>query len=430
MKIAKFFLATLLLLTCHSQETSETYDAAVLGEILAGMRRREASIKDVRCEFSEWSVNPSENTVRRETLWAYKEGKEYRDESNFNERDGKLAWRAIKSFDGQRMYHYEPNRKVGLIGRYDKDIFSGAFTPRTLLCWDLDRSVIGFQDVAGYIAASKIVALEEKTVGSDRIYVISGEHKRDPAYEIWINTDKDYRIERFIQYHGPDRKRCDLKVEVTKFDNYAGTWFPVEGSEQGLFQLGQPMVSLRLRVKAGSLKLNEGIPDDFFTLKFPEGTCVYDEFAERKKRARFIGKQAPPLHIAHWFGSERLTLEQLRGKVVLLEFWSISCGPCHNDFDFLNWLNRELRSKGLVVIAVHAPGASKESVEEFLKEKKIGYIVALDEEMEKGPGKTFDAYNAEGWPETHLIDRKGIRKEIGSLGELWPLLKSMLDLRP
>jgi outer membrane lipoprotein-sorting protein len=309
MKTVTFVLAASLVFGCRSQERREAYNPAVLEEILEGMRKREAGIKDVQCEFSVRSLNPTENTVRGEAFWAYKEGKEYWDLSNFNQRSGKFRWRQLDSFDGEKRYHYEPEKSAGSIGRHDKDLFSGSFTPRTLLCWDLERSVIGFQDVAGYIASSKIVGMQETTVGPDKIYIISAEHKGAPVYEIWINADKDYRIEKLIQYHGPDRKRYLFKVDGIVFENYKGIWFPVEGAKQfGFDQSGKPEHSQRVKVKPGTLKVNEGIADDFFTLNFPEGTRIYDEFAVRKKRARFTGKRAPPLQIAHWFGTEPLTL--------------------------------------------------------------------------------------------------------------------------
>lgn len=71
-----------------------------------------------------------------------------------------------------------------------------------------------------------------------------------------------------------------------------------------------------------------------------------------KKLAALIGKDAAPLVAEAWVNGEPLTDADLKGKVVLLDFWAIWCGPCIATFPHLNEWNEKYSDKGLVMIGV------------------------------------------------------------------------------
>jgi hypothetical protein len=72
-----------------------------------------------------------------------------------------------------------------------------------------------------------------------------------------------------------------------------------------------------------------------------------------------LQKLAPPLHVVAWLNSPPRTLEQLRGKVVLIDFWGVGCGPC------------------VAVIGLHSSGIERAELQAFAKEHKLTYPLAI-----------------------------------------------------
>lgn len=101
----------------------------------------------------------------------------------------------------------------------------------------------------------------------------------------------------------------------------------------------------------------------------------------------------------------KVTLSQFRGKVVILNFWSIWCGPCVAEMPSLDNLYRESKDKGLVVIAIAVDNPEK-AVRSFIEEKKLTFLVLLDKDK-----KVYFKYSLYGIPVTLLIDRKGFIAE-------------------
>jgi thiol-disulfide isomerase/thioredoxin len=118
--------------------------------------------------------------------------------------------------------------------------------------------------------------------------------------------------------------------------------------------------------------------------------------------------QAPEIRdIAHWINSEPLTIESLRGKVILVDFWTYSCINCIRTQPYLNAWHEKYEKDGLVIIGIHAPEFAFEKVESNVREasKKAGikYPVALDNDF-----ATWNAYGNRYWPAKYLIDQNGI----------------------
>ncbi|WP_334172234.1 cytochrome c biogenesis protein CcdA [Sinomonas sp.] len=116
---------------------------------------------------------------------------------------------------------------------------------------------------------------------------------------------------------------------------------------------------------------------------------------------------APAFHdVTAWLGSQPLTLNQLRGKVVLIDFWAYSCINCQRSLPHIIQLNDAYKSAGLEVIGVHTPEYAFEreqrNVEAGIAEHGIDYPVAMDNSY-----GTWTAYRNRFWPAQYLIDADG-----------------------
>jgi thiol-disulfide isomerase/thioredoxin len=110
--------------------------------------------------------------------------------------------------------------------------------------------------------------------------------------------------------------------------------------------------------------------------------------------------------IKEWINSKPLTIEELKGKVVLVDFWSYTCVNCLRALPYLKELHKKYAKDGLVIIGVHSPEFSFEKdvskVKKAVKELGIEYAVAVDSDM-----KTWDSYANRYWPAKYLINREG-----------------------
>src|SRR5687768_4528816 len=71
-----------------------------------------------------------------------------------------------------------------------------------------------------------------------------------------------------------------------------------------------------------------------------------------RKQSDLVGQQAAPLHIDAWINGKPLTDDDLKGKVVILDFWAVWCGPCIATFPHLREWQEQYGDKGLVIVGV------------------------------------------------------------------------------
>ncbi|MDQ0323920.1 cytochrome c biogenesis protein CcdA/thiol-disulfide isomerase/thioredoxin [Pararhizobium capsulatum DSM 1112] len=120
-----------------------------------------------------------------------------------------------------------------------------------------------------------------------------------------------------------------------------------------------------------------------------------------------IEGRAPSLDSAvDWLNSPPLGMEQLRGKVVLVDFWTYSCINCIRTNPYIRAWAEKYKDQGLVVIGVHAPEFAFEkkidNVIQAVRDLKIGYPVAIDNDY-----KIWRAFENSYWPAAYLIDARG-----------------------
>ncbi|HZB43814.1 MAG TPA: peptide-methionine (R)-S-oxide reductase MsrB, partial [Pyrinomonadaceae bacterium] len=131
-----------------------------------------------------------------------------------------------------------------------------------------------------------------------------------------------------------------------------------------------------------------------------ESDAVVELVAEKEART------APPLAAGEWINSKPLTLEALRGRVVLVEFWTYGCYNCVNTLPSVKSWDEKYRERGLTVIGVHTPESEREKrIEEVRRQvaaHDIRFPVVTDNEF-----TTWKAYGVEAWPTLVLLDRRG-----------------------
>lgn len=107
-----------------------------------------------------------------------------------------------------------------------------------------------------------------------------------------------------------------------------------------------------------------------------------------------------------WYNSAPLRLDALRGKVVLVEFWTRECINCIHVLPHTKALYDAYSKRGLVVIGVHTPEYAEErdaaALQDALRRYGIMWPVAVDNES-----RIWNAYGNRYWPAVYLIDRNG-----------------------
>jgi cytochrome c biogenesis protein CcdA/thiol-disulfide isomerase/thioredoxin len=107
-----------------------------------------------------------------------------------------------------------------------------------------------------------------------------------------------------------------------------------------------------------------------------------------------------------WLNSPPLSSESLRGKVVLIDFWTYSCINCLRALPYVQGWAAKYKDAGLVVIGVHTPEFAFEkersNVEKAVRDLKITYPVAIDSDY-----RIWQAFNNEYWPAHYFIDGRG-----------------------
>lgn len=119
---------------------------------------------------------------------------------------------------------------------------------------------------------------------------------------------------------------------------------------------------------------------------------------------------------ADWINSPPLTLQALRGDVVLVEFWTFDCYNCRNTLPWLKAIHAEYAAQGLKVVSVHTPELPQERVPDNVRaavtELGITYPVMID-----GDSSYWRALENRYWPAFYLVDRDG-HIALAAFGEL------------
>lgn len=111
--------------------------------------------------------------------------------------------------------------------------------------------------------------------------------------------------------------------------------------------------------------------------------------------------QVQAISLTELEGSPLQSVDQLQGKVVLVDFWASWCGPCRKSFPWLNRMQQQYSADGLLVLAVNEDSERSEAMR-FLQQQPAQFAVLYDE-----AGALAQQYQLMGMPSSFLIDKKG-----------------------
>jgi cytochrome c biogenesis protein CcdA/thiol-disulfide isomerase/thioredoxin len=210
--------------------------------------------------------------------------------------------------------------------------------------------------------------------------------------------------------------------------------------------MGAVMVvtALAILVEA-DLRFQTAIADDLpAVLVNPTGAlersgAVEDELADLRGASRFapassglpeLGEAPEFAGVTRWLNSPPLTLTGLRGKVVLIDFWTYTCINCLRTLPYLRAWDDRYRDRGLTIVGVHTPEFEFEkdagNVRDAIARSRLRYPVAQDNDY-----GTWNAWGNRYWPAKYLIDAQGQVRYVhfgeGDYDETEAAIRSLLE---
>ena len=280
--------------------------------------------------------------------------------------------------------------------------------------------------IAEVAASLRSLSQDKKTVWCRLFYSRLAKHYA-PCFEYWFSDFRDlgngrffpYREEfQFYDHEGQEiiflAKTRMLTVKEIALDRPLGDHLFQEeltGGAMIVDEIHQPPLYYKHKAKF--------TPDEWQAILKDGKDRDADDATHRKKVEQLIGKVAPPLPTGDWLNSKPLTWADLRGKIVVLKFWAIGCGPCYNELSALHGPASDKKDSEppdkkdsktpVVFIGVHSRGNSKEEIEEVVNRLKLGAPICIDRNASgnDGLGDFFTQCEVDRMPTTVAIDEEG-----------------------
>lgn len=112
------------------------------------------------------------------------------------------------------------------------------------------------------------------------------------------------------------------------------------------------------------------------------------------------GEDAPAFELPS-ADDEQVSLESLRGKLVLLDFWATTCPPCVRQMSDLQEIHQRMSGQGVVVLGINTDGSSSARIRDFARTKGARYPMLMDQ------GPVAERYRVSQLPTLYVIDREG-----------------------
>lgn len=132
-----------------------------------------------------------------------------------------------------------------------------------------------------------------------------------------------------------------------------------------------------------------------------------------------VGEVAPPVQAERIAGQDEVSLPQLRGRVVVLDFWATWCRPCRAIMPSLDQLHRRHHDEGLTILGLTRE--RRPTIEAHLSRSPVAYTVARD------LGSTQRSYGVSAIPTLVVLDRRGRVREVRVGGENMQTLERVIE---
>jgi len=286
--------------------------------------------------------------------------------------------------------------------------------------------------------------------------------------EVWSKKLAPDELERYVNRLNEEMFPFAKTLTEFALDDYRelapGFWFPAQQSYT-MFDTQDPQnpVSGNRELRLAESKVDQPLDDSLFAIEFRDGVQVNDfghdpplsykyqqdrtpaEMQEIIDQAReqndawknenaardaFVGQPAPELTPAARLHGAPASLAALKGRIVILDFWSVWCGPCRNDLPKAEEIHKQATESGISIIGVHAAGAATEDVEELCQQLELTYPMIIDQPAPPGKqafGKLSAELNVRGIPYAFVIDAAGNIAGHGSFGEVMAKARALVQ---
>jgi len=215
-----------------------------------------------------------------------------------------------------------------------------------------------------------------------------------------------------VRVVGPDESPLHGAV-VEPLNDYASRTRIVRTGPDGECQLTDLAAGLmRVSAQFGTLATRTKIPLDqgenqLVVLKLTPTATVLSTTPPESSPALAAGTAAPEWNISEWTDGKDRKLSDYRGKVVVLDFWGVWCGPCIHAIPAMKELHDRYKDRDVVFLGVHTAGTDMTLVKRLLKQQQWNATVGLDTGDDIVTGATVRAYAVRGFPTVIVIDPNG-----------------------